>query len=182
MTMKYWVVNFGSKKVYAKLRHKCYWNNMTRDITKYTKDCKECKLNKVKPPNIEKLTITETPVSAFDIVVIDSIGPMKRSISDNTYTVRMMCDLNGDQCNAHFVGSISNFAILILQMMKESCEEFLKSDYNDIFPALQGSTREQSFEIRKLMWKDIGFLQTVRKIYPVIADRIRTFKVIILLK
>lgn len=85
--------HFGSKKVYSKLRQKYYWKNMTRDIAKFTKNCKKCKLNKVKPSNIEQLTLTETPQNAFDVVIIDTIGPMSRSLSNNTYAVTIMCDL-----------------------------------------------------------------------------------------
>lgn len=36
----------GHKKVYARLRHSFYWRNMSRVVSKYIKNCNECKLSK----------------------------------------------------------------------------------------------------------------------------------------
>lgn len=91
-TIKFWVVISGKRR-YAKLRHRYYWKNITKDIGNYTRNCEKCKLDKVKPTNIEELTITETHQTAFDIVIIDTIGPLQRSISESAYSVIIMCDL-----------------------------------------------------------------------------------------
>lgn len=37
---------------------------------------------------------TETPGKAFDVVIIDTIGPLPSSINGNKYALTMMCDLS----------------------------------------------------------------------------------------
>lgn len=66
----------GQKKLYAKLRSQFYWKNMSRDVAKFVQNCHKCQINKPKPRNKEKMTITPTPQKAFDIVIIDTIGPL----------------------------------------------------------------------------------------------------------
>lgn len=84
----------GQKKLYAKIRTKYYWKKMTKDIAKYVRNCSKCNLNKVKPSNTEKLVLTPTPSKAFDIVVIDTIGPLPQSNYGNKYSLTLMCDLS----------------------------------------------------------------------------------------
>lgn len=84
----------GQKKLYAKIRTKYYWKKMTRDIAKFVKNCPKCNLNKVKPSNVEKLVLTPTPTKAFDIVVLDTIGPLPQSNYGNKYALTLMCDLS----------------------------------------------------------------------------------------
>lgn len=83
----------GQKKLYAKIRNDFYWKNLTRDIATYIRDCKTCQLNKPKPANREPMTITPTPQRPFDVVIIDTIGPISKSHAGNQYAVTMMCDL-----------------------------------------------------------------------------------------
>lgn len=82
----------GRKRLYAKLRTRYYWKNMTKDISAFVKGCKQCNLNKVKIGNKEKLTLTPTPNKPFDIVVLDTIGPLPISKYGNKYAVTMICD------------------------------------------------------------------------------------------
>ncbi|XP_067620910.1 retrovirus-related Pol polyprotein from transposon 412 isoform X12 [Eurosta solidaginis] len=83
----------GMKRLYAKLRTKFYWKNMTRDISKYIKNCKDCLSNKVKPKTKEKLVLTPTPCKPFDILVIDTIGPLPESKYGNKFALTMICDM-----------------------------------------------------------------------------------------
>lgn len=83
----------GQKKLYAKLRGSYYWKGMTRDIAKFVKKCAKCQVNKVRKSNKEALILTPTPQSPFDIVVVDTIGPIQRSYQGNQYAVTMICDL-----------------------------------------------------------------------------------------
>lgn len=84
----------GQKKLYARLRQYYYWKQMTRDIAKFIKDCRKCMLAKPRHKNIELMHVTETPVKPFDIVVVDTIGPLRKSNSGNEYVLTMMCDLS----------------------------------------------------------------------------------------
>lgn len=85
--------HFGKKQVYAKIRHEYYWPQMTRDISKFVKACPKCQVNKVKPANKEEMVITETPQKPFDVVVIDTIGPLMKSNNGNQYAITIICDL-----------------------------------------------------------------------------------------
>ena len=67
---------------------------MTRDIAKFVRNCEKCILNKVKPHNIEKLVLIPTPTYVFDIVVLDTIGPLPESNFGYKYGLTLMCDLS----------------------------------------------------------------------------------------
>ena len=85
--------HIGQKRLYAKLRENYYWKNMSRDIAKYVKNCKQCLVNKAKVKNCEPLVITETPQKSFDTVVVDTAGPFKKSEKGNLYALTIICDL-----------------------------------------------------------------------------------------
>lgn len=84
---------FGQKKMYEKIRARFFWGNMTKDIGAYVRNCQQCLLNKSKEATKEKLIITPTPIKPFDVVLIDLIGKLKRTISGHEYAVTIICDL-----------------------------------------------------------------------------------------
>lgn len=84
----------GQKKLYEKLRSKYYWRNMTRDVAKFVKSCNKCKLNKPKIKVKAPMTITKTPQKPFDVVIIDTVGPLPKSNYGNVYILTMICDLS----------------------------------------------------------------------------------------
>lgn len=83
----------GRNRLYAQLKSKYYWKNMTKYVAEFIKNCKDCQLNKPRVKNQEELLITQTPQAPFDKVVIDTIGPFERSKNNNKYAVTMICDL-----------------------------------------------------------------------------------------
>lgn len=83
----------GITKMLRKIRLKYYWKNMTRDITRYVKSCMNCQKNKSLRKTKEPMVITETPTTAFDIIIIDTIGPFIPSNNGNVYAVTIICDL-----------------------------------------------------------------------------------------
>lgn len=84
----------GTNRLYAELRANFAWKNMAKDICTYVKNCHLCQINKVKAKNTEPLKLTKTPQSAFDKIVIDTIGPLAKSVNGNCYAVTMICDLS----------------------------------------------------------------------------------------
>ena len=66
---------------------------MTRDVTNFVKHCNVCNLSKVKHRHKEKLVLTPTPVKAFEIVVMDTIGPLTETKFGNKYALTIICDL-----------------------------------------------------------------------------------------
>lgn len=83
----------GKKKLCAKLRSEFYWRGLTRDVAKYVNNCKSCMLNKPKRKTFEKLKITATPQKPFDVVILDTVGPLKKTDLGNQYAVTLICDL-----------------------------------------------------------------------------------------
>lgn len=83
----------GKKRLYAKLKQKYTWKNMSRDVAEFVESCNDCLLNKIKVSNREPLVMTKTPQSPFDKVIIDTIGPLSVSEEGNKYAVTMICDL-----------------------------------------------------------------------------------------
>lgn len=84
----------GHKKLYAKLRANYFWKGMPIDAYRFVKNCEKCMRNKVKRATREPMAITETPQRPFDIVVIDTIGPLTKTHYGNTYAVTIICDLS----------------------------------------------------------------------------------------
>lgn len=85
--------HIGKKKLYNKIRARFFWKNMAKDIANFVRTCNQCLLNKPKQATKEPLTITSTPMKPFDVVIIDTIGPLQRSYCGNNYAVTLICDL-----------------------------------------------------------------------------------------
>lgn len=84
----------GIKKLIAKITPHYYWKGMSRDITRFVKNCTSCKMAKPTNRNKEPMMLTKTPQKPFDIVEIDTIGPLPRTINGNVYAVTILCQLS----------------------------------------------------------------------------------------
>lgn len=84
----------GQKRLYAKLRSSYKWKNMTKDIAKYIKNGRNCSINKPKIKTKEPMVLTDTPSSAFDTVIVDTIGPFPSTTNQAKYAVTIICDLS----------------------------------------------------------------------------------------
>lgn len=83
----------GRNRLYASLRAKYYWRNMRQDVAKLVRSCKQCTINKPRPGTREPMAITPTPQKAFDCVIMDTIGPMQKTVYGNSYAITLICDL-----------------------------------------------------------------------------------------
>lgn len=83
----------GRNKLYAKIRSKYFWKGMSKDIVNLVRKCEKCQFNKITVHTKEKMKITYTPQKAFDVVIVDTIGPIKRFGTVNEYAVTIICDL-----------------------------------------------------------------------------------------
>lgn len=80
----------GYKRMYTNIRNRYYWPKMTKNVMNYIKNCHICKLTKPGIRTRESLQITPTPSKAFDIVQIDTVGPMRvESLNGSLYAVTM---------------------------------------------------------------------------------------------
>lgn len=84
----------GQKRMYAKLREQFYWPRMSQDIARYVKQCHVCKLTKPGIKTKQELTLTKTPLRPFDIVQIDTIGPMMKSENGFVYAITLVDELS----------------------------------------------------------------------------------------
>lgn len=86
--------HIGINRLHKKLRNLFSWPNMKSTVSKFVKSCELCKHNKhfssVKQPQVK----TTTPLKAFDIVSIDTVGPFSITEKGNRYAVTMQCDLS----------------------------------------------------------------------------------------
>lgn len=85
--------HIGQHRLYLKLREIYNWTNMKSSIAQFIKACELCKLNKITKHTKEKLTITNTPSKPFEVVSIDTIGPLPKSNNNNRYAVTIQCEL-----------------------------------------------------------------------------------------
>jgi len=66
---------------------------MSKDITEYIRKCQKCQKAKITKHTRTPLILTETPIKAFDRVIVDTIGPLPTSENGNEYIVTLICDL-----------------------------------------------------------------------------------------
>lgn len=83
----------GQKRLLKKLKTFYRWKGMSKDVAKFTKSCHKCQVNKINRKHLEKMSLTPTPQKAFDIVCIDTIGPLNKTSLRNSYAVTIQCEL-----------------------------------------------------------------------------------------
>ena len=83
----------GINKLIQKLRRNYYWTNMKSSITNFVKNCISCKINKHAKNTKEVYEKSTTPIKAFDLISIDTVGPFTRSSKGNRYALTVQCDL-----------------------------------------------------------------------------------------
>lgn len=84
--------HMGIRKTILKIKQRYIWKNMCKMIKKFINNCEQCKINKQTKHTKEKLTITDTPGTSFEVVSIDTVGPL-RLTNNNRYILTMQCDL-----------------------------------------------------------------------------------------
>lgn len=83
----------GISRTQSKIKRFYYWPQMTKTISKYVKTCLKCQQAKITTHTKTPLTLMPTPATAFDTVLIDTIGPLPKSEDGNEYAVTIICDL-----------------------------------------------------------------------------------------
>ena len=83
----------GQHRMYLKLREVYVWKNMKYSIAQYVKSCVLCKKNKITKHTKEKMVVTTTPEKPFEVIAIDTVGPLPKSNQNNRYAVTIQCEL-----------------------------------------------------------------------------------------
>jgi len=84
----------GITRTLSKVKKYYFWKGMTKHITKYVKACENCQISKITKHNKPPAIITPTPISAFEIVLVDTVGPLPKTENGNEYAVTIICDLS----------------------------------------------------------------------------------------
>jgi len=92
MKIQYKEVTQALQKPWPKSRH-YFWKGMTRDIIEYIQKSQKCLKAKITKHNKTPLIITDTPINAFDRVMVDTVGPLPKSENGNEYAATPICDL-----------------------------------------------------------------------------------------
>lgn len=69
------------------------WPKMRQDIKKYVQKCTKCQFNKPSPQLKPKMVVTNTPCKSFDLITIDTVGPLQTSPEGFKYILTMQCEL-----------------------------------------------------------------------------------------
>lgn len=86
--------HIGQHRLYLKLREKYTWKDMKGSISRFVKACESCKKNKTIRHTKERMMVTTTPSSPFEIISIDTVGPLPITTKGNRYAISIQCDLS----------------------------------------------------------------------------------------
>ena len=80
--------HFGRDKTWYRLKDRCFWPNMYRDVVQYIHSCTSCmryNIRRHKPPG--QMQLIEPPGGVFDLVQMDFTGPLRTSASGNRFVI-----------------------------------------------------------------------------------------------
>lgn len=84
--------HLGIRKTIIKLKQRYIWKNMSKMVKKFVSYCNKCQTNKQTKHIKEPLTLTDTPNNSFEVISIDTVGPLRIS-NDYRYILTMQCEL-----------------------------------------------------------------------------------------
>jgi len=70
----------GITKMYNRIKHNYYWENLKSDVQWYIQQCLQCQLKQlVRIKTKQPIIITDTPGSSFDKVAMDIVEPLPKT-------------------------------------------------------------------------------------------------------
>ena len=85
--------HLGVRKTYNRVLQHFFWPGLKRDVAKWCKECHTCQLGG--KPNQNILQAPLHPIPAFDEpfshIIIDCVGPLPKTKSQNEYLLTIMC-------------------------------------------------------------------------------------------
>lgn len=139
----------GQHRLYLRLREKYKWRDMKNSIAHFVKACELCRRNKIIKHTKEPMRITTTPSKAFEIISIDTVGPLPLTIKNNRYCVTIQCDLTkyivvipiqNKEANTIAKALVENFILTygnFLEMRSDQGTEYNNEVLNQISKLLQ---------------------------------------------
>lgn len=83
----------GQHRLYLKLREIYKFKNMKHIISKFVRNCEKCKINKITRHTKEPEVVTTTPSKPFEVLSVDTAGPLTRTNNGNRYILTIQCNL-----------------------------------------------------------------------------------------
>jgi Integrase zinc binding domain len=128
--------HLGYMKTYGKLRSRFYWEGMARQVEGYVKSCGDCQAKK-NPHLLPAGLLQPIPVGApFDMIGIDLLGPLKRSVNRHRFIVTAT-DYATKWAIARPIpsGGASDVATFIIDnvICAHSCPRMILSDRGSVF-------------------------------------------------
>ena len=85
--------HLGVRKTYNRVLQHFFWPGLKRDVAKWCKECHTCQLGGKPNQNIPQAPLN--PIPAFDEpfshIIIDCVGPLPKTKSQNEYLLTIMC-------------------------------------------------------------------------------------------
>ncbi|KAL7287676.1 hypothetical protein TKK_0018073 [Trichogramma kaykai] len=101
----------GVSKTFHRIRRNYHWENLKTDIQRRIQQCIECQLKKLtRIKTKQPMCITDTPVTTFDKIALDIVGPLPPTKSGNAYILTMQ-DLLSKYCIAVPLAETTSAAI-----------------------------------------------------------------------
>lgn len=84
----------GQSRMFKKLSQFYSWPKMRENIKQYVQKCHQCQMNKPNNKNKPKSVITSTPQKSFDLITIDTVGPLPVTPEGYRYILTIQCELS----------------------------------------------------------------------------------------
>ena len=84
----------GQHRMYLRIRNLYNWKDMKGSIAQFVKACELCKRNKIIKHTKQPAIVTTTPSKPFEVITIDTVGPLPKTNKNNRYVVTIQCELS----------------------------------------------------------------------------------------
>ena len=83
----------GIRKTYNRVLQHFYWPDLKRDVAKWCTECHTCQLGIRPTQNIPQVPLHLIPAfhKPFSHIIIECVGPMPKTMSQNEYLLTIMC-------------------------------------------------------------------------------------------
>ena len=85
--------HLGVRKTYNRVLQHFFWPGLKRDVAKWCKECHTCQLGGKPNQNIPQAPLHPIPAfgEPFSHIIIDCVGPLPKTKSQNEYLLTIMC-------------------------------------------------------------------------------------------
>lgn len=139
----------GQQRLLKKIKRYYKWKGLKQDVKNYVKSCKQCSLNKQSPYTKERFVQTSTPIQPFDLISVDTVGPLPTTTTGNKYVVSLQCNFSKyviyvpvpDKTAITIAKAIVNNLILVYgpinQILSDAGTDYVNQVLNEICEVLK---------------------------------------------